>query len=202
MLDPGTWVWGAGVNGKHLELAVPDSLKVRAVRGPLTRRYLMDRGTRVPEAFGDPALLIDYSTWIQGGRVAREGGVVCIQNLNDPSPQSIASRARDVSVVASTSPLEEVVARIAGAEVVVGSSLHAVIVAEALGVPARAVRSESESAFKYHDYYEGTGRAGVVIARTIQDAVEMGGVDAPPVIDPALAVAFPRERWSSDMHQH
>jgi hypothetical protein len=41
-----------------------------------------------------------------------------------------------------------------------------------------------------------------VIARTIQDAVEMGGVDAPPVIDPALAVAFPRELWSSDMHQH
>lgn len=195
MLDPGTCVWGAGVNGNHLELPLPESLNVRAVRGPLTRRYLMERGTQVPEVFGDPALLIDYSKWIRGSAV---GGVVCIQNLNDPVPVSGDGGSLGARVVSPTSALQAVVSQIAGADLVVGSSLHAVIVAEALGIPARVVVSDSEPDFKYRDYYEGTGRSGVAFARTVQDAIRMGGVDAPPEIDTALAAAFPLDLWGAD----
>jgi pyruvyltransferase len=44
-------------------------------------------------------------------------------------------------------------------ELVLSSSLHGIIVAEAFGVPVRFVMpSGGESLFKYEDYYAGTGR--------------------------------------------
>lgn len=198
MLPAGATVWGAGVNGKHTDLTLPQRLDIRAVRGPLTRRYLVERGVEVPEVFGDPALLIDYSRL----GIARTGrarqGIVCVQNLNDSGGDRRPLPGDEISSVSPVDDLKQVVRAIDGAELVIGSSLHAIIVAEALGIPARAVRSDAESPFKYEDYYEGTGRTGVAIAGTVGEAVEMGGVDRAVSIHPALASAFPVDLWGPD----
>ena len=51
-------IWGTGVNGKTPDSAYQFSnLDVRAVRGPLTRKFLLDRGISCPEIYGDPTLL-------------------------------------------------------------------------------------------------------------------------------------------------
>jgi pyruvyltransferase len=51
-------VWGSGVNGKvPIESHTARILDVRAVRGPRTRSFLVERGINVPEVYGDPALL-------------------------------------------------------------------------------------------------------------------------------------------------
>lgn len=196
MVDPGTCIWGAGVNGKHIDQPVAPDLDIRAVRGPLTRRYLMEHGYHVPEVYGDPAVLIDYASWIQEDRTVGRGGVVCIPNLNDSAMRVELQRIPDVRTVSPTEPLAVVLSAIADAELVVGSSLHAVIVAEALGVPSRAVRTSAEPAFKYLDYYEGTGRANVQIALSVTDAIRLGGLDSALVTDPALADSFPKDLWS------
>ena len=52
-------VWGSGVISEELELPV-EQLDVRAVRGPLTRTYLEQRGIACPEIYGDPVLLLPY----------------------------------------------------------------------------------------------------------------------------------------------
>lgn len=92
-------------------------------------------------------------------------------------------------------PLKRCLSRIAASEFVVGSSLHGIIVAEALGVPARVIRSAVESDFKYNDYYQGTGRAGFSPAETVREAIAAGGEPPPVFHAESLLAAFPADLW-------
>ncbi len=63
MAEEGDVIWGAGINGKHLDDTDKQiyrftNLDVRAVRGPLTRRFLLDMDIHCPPIYGDPALLL------------------------------------------------------------------------------------------------------------------------------------------------
>ncbi len=59
MARDGDVVWGSGVNGKISAAGHSfRQLDVRAVRGPLTRDYLVKRGIEVPAVYGDPGLLV------------------------------------------------------------------------------------------------------------------------------------------------
>jgi pyruvyltransferase len=188
--QPGAVVWGSGVNGKiPAERHRTADLDVRAVRGPLTRRFLADRGVEVPAVYGDPALLLPILLPdLRRSRPTRT--LTVIPNLNDA-----ATAAPVDGFVSPRGRLRGVLEAIASSELVVGSSLHAVIVAEALGIPARLVRSEAESDFKYADYYAGTGRPGFEAAASVQEAIAMGG--EPPISwDPQpLLDAFPADLW-------
>src|SRR5690606_24326373 len=62
MSTPNSVIWGSGIqfpedeilyNGKTIK-----PRKVLAVRGPLTREYLLQRNIECPEIYGDPALLL------------------------------------------------------------------------------------------------------------------------------------------------
>jgi pyruvyltransferase len=182
---PGDVVWGAGRNAKAG--ADADGLDVRAVRGPRT-------GDGYPGvvAGGDPALLLGGLRPDLLVPADARRGVTVVPNLNELS--DVRDR-RDV--VNPRAPLKRVLRRLGSSELVVGSSLHGVIVAEALGVPARAVRAIAEPAFKYEDYYLATGRdPGEVVALTADEARDRGGAPA-PVWDPApLLAAFPVDLWT------
>jgi pyruvyltransferase len=189
---PGDVVWGTGINGKmDNDARTFDGLDVRAVRGPLTRAYLQSRGLRVPEVYGDPGLLIGtlYTREeLRAGRPTRS--VTIIPNLNDrPHYEHIEG------VVNPRLPLWDVIGAIAASDFVVGSSLHAVVVAEALEIPARLLRSGEEPSFKYEDYYLGTGREKPVFAATVEEALKLGG--EPPLTwkPDRLLAAFPRDLW-------
>ena len=56
-------IWCSGINGKHMDKTDKKfykftNLDVRAVRGPLTRQFLLEIGIKCPKIYGDPALLI------------------------------------------------------------------------------------------------------------------------------------------------
>lgn len=193
--EDGAVVWGSGVNGKVMRAADHRyrRLDVRAVRGPKTRAFLMDKGIAVPEVYGDPALLLPH---LFPGRFARDvqRAVAVVPNLHD------LQTLQQEGVADLVSPLDgwnRCIEQILQAELVVSSSLHGIIIAEAYGVPARYVRfSEVENPFKYDDYMQGTGRDRMEAARSIAEAVEMGGM-APPRFDPApLLAAFPLDVWN------
>jgi pyruvyltransferase len=187
-------IWGIGVNGKSKDAPFsPGSLDVRAIRGPLTRAFLSRHGAAAPAVFGDPALLVGQ-LWSRAALAQGQPGSshVIVPNFHDWE----AARARS-HVVSPTAPLWSVIGRIAAADRVVGSSLHAIIVAESLGIPARLFRSSTEPLFKYEDYYRGTGRARFTVANDIDAALKMGGEPLPTDWDPApLLAAFPRDLWS------
>lgn len=150
----GDVVWGSGVNGKiGVDRYDWTSLDVRAVRGPLTRKWVSDRtGKEAPAVYGDPALLLFELGFARPVREATRD-VLYIPNLND-----LGSPAPAGHTLSPRSPLRQVLDEIAASEVVVTSSLHALIFAEMLGVPVALIKPSAESAFKYEDYARGTGR--------------------------------------------
>ena len=189
----GDVVWGTGRNGK-----IPDSahrfadLDVRAVRGPLTRQFLEGRGIRTADVFGDPGLLISraFPELVVRAR-APTRPYLHVPNYND-----LGRTERSDALLDPRSPVRVCLEAIAQSELVVGSSLHAIIVAEALGIPARVIRSPVEDEFKYVDYYLGTGRHDFRPASSVGEALRLGG-EQPPSIDlKPLIDAFPVDLWT------
>jgi pyruvyltransferase len=191
----GDVIWGSGVHGDIAEEQVTArDLDIRAVRGPRTRAFLLERGITAPEVYGDPALLLPVvMPELREQAQRKRFGVTVVPNYLDLD-QNPAWRLSP-KVLNPRAPLARVLSRIAASELVVGSSLHGIAVAESLGVPARLVRSAVEIDFKYRDYYEGTGRPGYSPAETIREAIAAGG-ELPPVFSPqALLAAFPADLW-------
>lgn len=195
----GAVVWGSGINGKiPVEAHTFSTLDIRAVRGPRTAAFLRSRGIAVPDVFGDPALLLPVLAPDRFRR-SQGGGVGFVPNLNDS--EAIAEIAKDkhaagITLVSPRTGWNRCVTAILGHDLVLASSLHGLIVAEAFGIPARYVRlTETENLFKYTDYYEGTGRPDFHYARSIAEGLEMGG-ERPPIFDAEpLLRAFPFDLW-------
>lgn len=200
-------VWGTGINGKVTNARVHGERKldVRAVRGPLSAAYMTARGIEVPEVYGDPAMLLPM-LMPELARWARHPvtDLLVAPNLNDlrsadlpgSTPAWPVDREAGQRLLVPTDPVRTVLRTIAQSRFVVGSSLHAVIIADALGIPARFVASAHESVFKYRDYLAGTGRPLTRIAGSVEQALELGPHE-PPVIDlERLLAAFPRDVWA------
>jgi pyruvyltransferase len=190
----GDVVWGTGVNGKiPADRHVFNGLDVRAVRGPLTAEFLMKRGIEVPEVYGDPALLLPllFPNRFSRGSVRP---ILFVPNLHDIAE----APGLGVPWISPLRGWNAIVNQILKSDLVLASSLHGVILAEAFGIPARHVRlSDTEPPFKYDDYAQGTGRITIGSARNVPEAIEMGG--APPVLfDPqTLLSAFPDDLWNT-----
>lgn len=188
----GDTLWGIGANGKSLDAKFNFAdLDVRAVRGPLTRAFLLEKGIAAPEVFGDPGLLVG-SLWDRAdlARRGRRRDVTIVPNLHD-HPE--VARRHGSRVVDPTAPLWKVIGDIAAAEFVVGSSLHGIVVAECLGVPARLVTSAAEPEFKYLDYFRGSGREATDAAPDVEAAIAAGGAPAPRWDPKPLLDAFPED---------
>jgi pyruvyltransferase len=185
----GDTIWGSGVNGK-VQRHTFARLDVRAVRGPRTRDFLMERGIYVPETYGDPALLVArlLPHWLGRKKTRRH---IVVPNMHD-----LPLTRGWHSTVSPFQPWNYCFDRIAESEFVVASSLHGIVVAEAYGIPARYVRlSETEALFKYEDYILGTGRTHLEFAHSVDEALEMGGMP-PPIFDAdKLLRAFPFDLW-------
>jgi len=189
----GDHVWGSGWNGKIPEKEFKArGLNVHAVRGPLTSEFLRKHGMDVPEVYGDPALLIPH-IFPNRFTVSAEKEYVFVPNLND-----LALVEGQANLVSPLWGWNVAIANILKAKLVLASSLHGLIIAEAFGVPARYVRlSQTEELFKYKDYYLGSGRkeSEFIFANSIEQGLEMGGARAIRYDGTALMKAFPYALW-------
>lgn len=198
--EDGTIVWGTGLHG-----ASPardhryKKLDVRAVRGPLTAKFLRSRDISVPEVYGDPGLLLPH---ICEGRFVRTGQkkVGLVPNLHEINffiEELRKEEFEDISVIDPRRAWNSVVRDILDCNFIIASSLHGLVVADAYGIPNRYVRlTEKENILKYHDYYLGTGRV-LDPAKSIREALVAD--PAPPLcFDPApLMDSFPFDAWIS-----
>jgi len=189
----GDHIWGTGWNGKIPEKEFKArSLKVHAVRGPLTAEFLRSRNIDVPDVYGDPALLIPH-IFKNRFKPNPEKDYVFVPNLHDlPLVSDLPN------VVSPLWGWNKVVDAILNAKLVLASSLHGLIVAEAFGIPARYVRlTQTEDLFKYKDYYFGSGRteAEFQFANSIEEGLEMGGGPAIRYNQLPLMKAFPLALW-------
>lgn len=186
-------VWGTGINGKTpLSAYKFTNLDVRAVRGPLTRKFLLDLGIVCPEIYGDPTLLLPLLFPEFKKTQNPSHAYIIIPHFSDE--YLYVDNPHMVSV---KEDWKTVVEKILDSRFVISSSLSGVIVAEAFGIPARLLivenASNTENLVKYQDYYQGTNRSQFKYAHSIEEALEMGGEPLPTCDLIQLYRAFPFE---------
>jgi len=181
-------IWGSGVNGKDLGQKISASnLDVRMVRGPITRKVLLNYNISCPPNYGEPGLLVsEFFGDIDIDEKKHTFSLVL--NLND----TLLYEDKDYLIYPNWG-LDRVIQRIRESEMVVSTSLHGLVIAEAFGVPARHLLSFAEPTFKYIDYYRGTGRFDVQFAHTLEEALELGGVPAPEYDPQSMIDNFPSD---------
>lgn len=193
----GDIVWGSGLNGK-IGVSGYDfsAIQFRAVRGPLTREFVQRNGGVCPEIYGDPGLLVPalFPELLSERRAGEQYAVSYLPNINDAATGTEHS-AGSAHTIQPTTEWQQVVRGIASSGFLASSSLHGLVLADALGVPCRPLVSLFEAPFKYEDYYLGTGRAHIRYARTVDEALALGPVAAPKLELDRLRAAFPVEAF-------
>ena len=87
---------------------------------------------------------------------------------------------------------------IANSELIISSSLHGIIIAEAYGVPAILLnKTEDGDLFKYNDYYYSTGRKSYAMAESVEEALAMPRPEVPDLskLQDNLLNTFPVDLW-------
>lgn len=160
-------VWGSGVLNSQIIYRLKNrTLDVRAVRGPLTKAVLEDYGFLVPEVYGDPAILMPeiYSP-TNREKKTKFGLVLHKDEFTDENQD------KDLLVInIKTSNYRKFIDELVSVEVLISSSLHGIILAEAYGIPSVLLKPQKDM-FKYYDYYLGTGRLSFPIATSIEEAM-------------------------------
>lgn len=160
-----TTVWGAGIiNSNKIHQIKGKPSRICAVRGPLTRKVLIEKGYDCPEVYGDPILLLSRFYQPKEREIKHEIGV--IPHYIDKS-QSIIRELRTLGVkiidVQEYNHWSDFVDEICSCKYILSSSLHGLIVAESYSVPSVWVGfSEYIDGweFKFHDYYLSIHKAG------------------------------------------
>lgn len=164
-IDKHSVVWGSGImHGNHNLKIKPK--KVLAVRGHLTRQYLLSQGIACPEIFGDPALLLPlyYRPTIQ--KQFKIGFIPHLEDKDNPFLKDFLSNHKDTTQIdlGKYSHWQEIIDHICQCEIIVSSSLHGLIVSDAYGIPnvwAKFSDKISGGDFKYQDYFSSVGRKSI-----------------------------------------
>lgn len=154
-------VWGTGLRGEPDTAVSAKFLQnlgnVLAVRGPRTRAALSLSSETV---LGDPGLLA-YML-VSSGRATNKRKVFIPHFTTWNSREGLGllgkARSQGFEVIEPSRPPIEVIRAVAGASFVISSSLHGVIVAHSLGIPASLLavggRAGHEPDWKFKDYFE------------------------------------------------
>lgn len=200
-----TEIWGAGIIGKNKPLRFKPR-KVHAVRGPLTRKKLLEQGIECPEVYGDPALLISRYYKPKASKKYRYGFVPHRSNLERIDDFTVDGvrlpEQTDVLVIdlSKYNKWTDIIDQICSCENILSASLHGLIMAEAYGIPNLWIEFGKPligGHFKFHDFFLSIGRdreTSFVIQNNdlpiinIQKELESwqpGTIDLQPLIDAA-----------------
>lgn len=152
-------VWGTGIiDGRAVRTA--SHLTVASVRGPLTAASIAPGCT----TFGDPGLLV--GDMFQDRRKSHALGIIP-HYVDEAGPAVLAMTARfpQARLISVNAPAMQVVRAISECDIILSSSLHGLIVADALGIPnARLTFSDRIKGgdFKFADYGASVGRGALL----------------------------------------
>ena len=193
-------IWGTGAmeQSNHV-YNLHGEFDVRALRGKLTERLLKTSSVRIiPNnqsiAFGDPGLLIPCLL-SHMYRICKPTYKFCLVPHNNDRLYFSKHLHSNVSVkiINTNNDYKDSLRMLMNCNLVLSSSLHGIIFAEAFGIPSRWLSNNNlpsfvtERRFKYCDYYSGS-RNSIVIgdecmnnkgeytnAETIEEGIRMGG---------------------------
>lgn len=160
--DKHSIIWGSGIIFNDRPLKVTPK-QVLAVRGHLTREYLLKHGIECPEVYGDPALLLPYFYRPQQTKKYHIGFIPHICHQNDPVVKDFLKNNTNTVMIDlhHYQNWHDVIDLINQCELIISSSLHGLIVSDAYGVPNVWVKLSFKlngGDFKFLDYFSSVGR--------------------------------------------
>lgn len=199
-----TAVWGTGMPFEPSKIRglfhnrYCRKLDIRAVRGPLTRQTLLKLGHECPEIYGDPAILMPLIYTPK-----RREKIINRLIIPHFSMENMAAADQDCGQILSmkTNDYQYVIDTICSSEVVISSSLHGIILAEAYGVPAIFFQDRPERFnYKYADWYLSTGRE-MCVCDGLNAAKMTQPMPLPNVAEmqEKLMDVFPYDLWRSHL---
>lgn len=158
-------VWGSGIISRSDEFAKPKN--VHALRGPMSARRAFDLGFRVPEVYGDPALLLPiFYRPRSGPEPCKIGFVPHFIDYGTFVYRKDALKSAGVGkIIDATRDVESVIDEICSCEYIFSSSLHGIIVAHAYGKKAvwiEPVGKLDGDGVKFKDYFDSIGSEGQI----------------------------------------
>lgn len=141
---------------------------IRAVRGPLTRQILNKMGIKCPEIYGDPGVLLPlFYQPIKSKN--REMEYILI-----PHYSKLGEYKGEEILGSFQKDWRAFIDKIVNSKLVVSSSLHGIIIAEAYGIPALMwYDTPANDLTKYKDWYLSTRRKSLPIVYSIEEALEI-----------------------------
>ena len=161
-------VWGTGSFGTEQRSQLNTRADYHAVRGPLTRSLLQNAGIKVPEVYGDPALLVPYF-FRPTSEKKHEIGLV-LRWSERQWMQAINSD--EIKVIdLGTNEIEKTLDEIASCKKIITSSLHGLIIADAFGIPNAWLASNTPKGgeFKFIDYFSSVDKHRRPITRDLSE---------------------------------
>lgn len=181
-MNRNTIIWGSGcLNFEQKVKWNNRSKKVHAVRGPLTRNFLLKQRVECPEIYGDPALILPLV--YQPSDKTKKYPITIIPHHKDWDDKNalmmyVQKYIPDAHIInmANYAQWTDVIDEIVQSEVVFSSSLHGLIVSDAYGVPnAFAEFNHHHAKYdKYNDYYLSLEK---IASRTYQPTSPLSGSD-------------------------
>jgi len=169
-------VWGSGVIKGDSQLKVIPK-KICAVRGKLTRQYLLERGVSCPEIYGDPALLLPLVYYPTVKKKYKYGIIPHVVDLECAALKLFLSKHPTSSTLISLKDYvdwHDVINQIYECEYIISSSLHGIIISDAYHIPNVWVNFSKKITggnFKFLDYFSAVNRednAPVIVADEIK----------------------------------
>lgn len=173
-------VWGSGILNTNISYRVKNRrLDIRSVRGPLTRIILEEYGYKVPNVYGDPAILLPQVFSPKNKKKIYKVGIIVHKDFileKSFNDRKILDEIKIIDI--KTNDYKKFIEDIVLCEKIVSSSLHGIIIAEAYDVPAVLLKPQVDL-FKYYDYYYSTGRLSFPMPSTIEEAIITEPVNVP-----------------------
>lgn len=114
--------------------------------------------------------------------------------------QDVREKYSDAHIISmNTDDYKSVINQIASSKLIISSSLHGVILADAYGVPSVWYRGlDKVIDFKYLDYYASTGRKPETIPTSIEEAMNTEPLPLPDLktLQKGLISSFPYDLWN------
>ena len=166
MAKNNTFIFGSGVrtpnnieNGHKYT-----QINVCAVRGPLTRKFLLNKKQDVPEIYGDPALLLSkFYKPIVINKLKDKIGIIPHKSNYSKYINNIDTRK--YYLINPTDKWENVINFIYSCQAIISSSLHGLICSDTYNIPNLWLDEYKlqEGDFKFKDYFASQKRNYVKI---------------------------------------
>lgn len=166
-INNNTEVWGSGIK-VYDDINRRFPVKVHAVRGPETRKFLLEHGVDCPQVYGDPALLcpLIYDAHKKDkkykyGVILHENDTVneaLLSDLNKYENESSLIHRIDIQNYRNW---RDVIDEMLSCECVISSSLHGLILSDAYRIPSVWCQFSydfGKGYIKFYDYYQTVGR--------------------------------------------